>query len=53
MDKVQDEEAAHITPRICIMCHIQRDKLCNKLEISVSGDACDILKPLYVLHIDS
>ena len=41
-DKLQDEKAAHITPPhysvdMCIMCHIQRDKLCNKLEISVSG----------------
>ena len=43
MDKVQDEEDAHLlrltmfSVDMCIMCHIQRDKLCNKSEISVSG----------------
>ena len=43
MDKVQDEEDAHLlrltmfSVDMCIVCHIQRDKLCNKSEISVSG----------------
>ena len=40
MDKVQDEEDAHLLRltmfSVYYMCHIQRDKLCNKSEISVN-----------------